>query len=208
MDHMTSGEVKPFESLGTIFLSKEEKHFSKFGTKLNNLITCSNAVEESEEDILYYSSDEDDSSDDGMGLHKNLVELPGVSKGEKTIRYLNNLCQSSSKITNHFTKKTEKTANLPMSLELLLNTKFILVCDFEATCDLPSNPKPREPIEVAILPLQPKLAALAPVAPLIMHIRPTVHPELSQFCTGLTGISQHSVDQAPGFLEAVKIIEK
>ena len=36
VNHMASGEMKPFESLGPILLSKEEKHFRRF----HNLLKC------------------------------------------------------------------------------------------------------------------------------------------------------------------------
>ena len=68
VNHMASGGMKPFESLGPVLLSKEDKSFRRFGTQLNNFITHSNVEAEPQEDnIFYYSSEESDSSD-GLGL--------------------------------------------------------------------------------------------------------------------------------------------
>jgi len=74
---------------------------------------------------------------------------------------------------------------------------YFLVLDFEATCDSPINPLPQEIIEFPVL----KINSTSFEVESIFHsyVRPTVNPELSNFCTQLTGITQEIIEGQPIF---------
>ena len=78
-----------------------------------------------------------------------------------------------------------------------------LVIDVEATCDNAGR-VPRHEMEIiefgAVLVGAP---ALLGESEFQTFIRPVRRPELSEFCTRLTGIRQQDVEPAPGFPEAV-----
>ncbi len=63
-----------------------------------------------------------------------------------------------------------------------------LVLDFEATCDRQRQPKPQEIIEFPCLKVSAK--TFETEATFHRYVRPVRHPELSLFCTELTGITQ------------------
>lgn len=78
--------------------------------------------------------------------------------------------------------------------------RFVAI-DFEATCDEPYNPSPQEIIEFPAVLIDPG----GPFDGAEFHtfVRPVAHPRLTRFCAELTGISQHEIDAAPTFTEAL-----
>lgn len=72
---------------------------------------------------------------------------------------------------------------------------YYLVLDFEATCDNRKPPKPQEIIEFPVL----KVNSHSLVTEAVFHsyVLPTVHPNLTQFCTELTGITQDMLAGKP-----------
>ena len=75
--------------------------------------------------------------------------------------------------------------------------KYLVVLDFEATCDEKTPPRPQEIIEFPSVLLDG--ATLEVVDEFESFVRPTHHPTLTKFCTELTGIEQKDVDPAPTF---------
>lgn len=80
--------------------------------------------------------------------------------------------------------------------------RMLLIVDLEATCwERPQHrAEDMETIEIGALlvdPLQPD----APAREFQRLVRPVLHPQLSGFCTSLTGIRQDEVDAAAGFSE-------
>lgn len=69
--------------------------------------------------------------------------------------------------------------------------RYLLVLDFEATCDNTNRIVPREEMEVIEFPTivydieQDNVEAI-----FHEYVRPTLHPTLTPFCTDLTGIQQ------------------
>ena len=72
---------------------------------------------------------------------------------------------------------------------------YYLVLDFEATCEKNSRIKPQEIIEFPVL----KVNARTHVTESEFHsyVQPTVHTQLTAFCTQLTGVTQDMVDGQP-----------
>ena len=73
-----------------------------------------------------------------------------------------------------------------------------VVFDLEATCWDTARPRDRmEIIEIGAVRLDPD--TLTPVDEFATFVRPVVEPQLSQFCTSLTTITQEDVDTADVF---------
>ncbi|GFT77271.1 ERI1 exoribonuclease 3 [Nephila pilipes] len=76
---------------------------------------------------------------------------------------------------------------------------YFLVLDIEATCDSPTNVDPPEIIEFPVLKVNAETFETESV--FHSYVRPVVNPELTNFCTELTGIIQGMVDDEPEFKE-------
>ena len=76
--------------------------------------------------------------------------------------------------------------------------RFVLALDLEATCDAPKSPQPQEVIEVGAVLLDGRggCPSNQPLAEFHSHVRPTIHPRLSDFCVDFTGVIQEQVDGA------------
>lgn len=85
------------------------------------------------------------------------------------------------------------------SQKVMQKFEYLLVMDFEATCD-------------NIVPLQPQEIIELPCVAVSTHdwqlkdtfhtyVKPRVHPVLTPFCTDLTGIMQETVDNQPCFAD-------
>ncbi|XP_003383307.1 PREDICTED: 3'-5' exoribonuclease 1-like [Amphimedon queenslandica] len=81
-----------------------------------------------------------------------------------------------------------------------LGLKFLLVLDFEATCEsVNSSDYIHEIIEFPVQLLD--ISTLKIVDTFHSYCRPCLNEKLSSFCTKLTGIEQSIVDKAPTFAE-------
>ena len=76
---------------------------------------------------------------------------------------------------------------------------YLLVLDFEATCDNDRSFKPNEVIEFPVAILNTTTNQV--VAYFHEYVRPTRNPILTSFCTELTGITQEMVDKADTYPE-------
>jgi hypothetical protein len=68
---------------------------------------------------------------------------------------------------------------------------YLVVIDFESTCDQPVNLQPTEVIEFPAVLVNLKMQKLE--GSFRTYVRPECHPQLSQFCKLLTGIQQAEV---------------
>ncbi|KAK2581832.1 hypothetical protein KPH14_002298 [Odynerus spinipes] len=75
--------------------------------------------------------------------------------------------------------------------------KYLLVLDFEATCEKGFTLTPQEIIEFPCMVLDTHDWKVKNV--FHKYVRPKVHPDLTPFCTSLTGIIQDMVDDEPHF---------
>ncbi|TMS37495.1 hypothetical protein L596_004415 [Steinernema carpocapsae] len=83
-----------------------------------------------------------------------------------------------------------------------------LILDFEATCD--QNQKSIQPIhEIIEFPVVKLNAETFEIEERFHHyVCPTVNPQLTSFCTNLTGIVQGMVDGKPSFAEAMQLFHQ
>ncbi|KAH0955653.1 hypothetical protein HN011_001153 [Eciton burchellii] len=77
--------------------------------------------------------------------------------------------------------------------------EYLLVLDFEATCDENKVLHPQEIIELPCAVVSTCDWKLKDM--FHSYVRPRVHPTLTPFCTDLTGIIQQTVDDQPYFTE-------
>jgi inhibitor of KinA sporulation pathway (predicted exonuclease) len=76
---------------------------------------------------------------------------------------------------------------------------YFCVLDFEASCWQSGNRGNMEVIEFPSVLGRLEGSTLINVAEFQQYVRPVIVPELSQFCTELTGIRQEQVDNATPF---------
>eukprot|EP00551_Chaetoceros_affinis_P005593 CAMPEP_0203671986 /NCGR_PEP_ID=MMETSP0090-20130426/7626_1 /ASSEMBLY_ACC=CAM_ASM_001088 /TAXON_ID=426623 /ORGANISM="Chaetoceros affinis, Strain CCMP159" /LENGTH=209 /DNA_ID=CAMNT_0050537197 /DNA_START=53 /DNA_END=682 /DNA_ORIENTATION=- len=72
-----------------------------------------------------------------------------------------------------------------------ITPEYLLILDFEATCDERKQPKPQEIIEFPTLLYNVQNRAVEKT--FHYYIKPDVNRQLSEFCTDLTGITQNQV---------------
>lgn len=77
------------------------------------------------------------------------------------------------------------------------NFEYLLVLDFEATCEKGSVPITQEIIEFPCIALNTHDWKVKDV--FHRYVKPRMHPNLSTFCTELTGIIQEMIDDEPHF---------
>ncbi|RUS75327.1 hypothetical protein EGW08_016916 [Elysia chlorotica] len=82
------------------------------------------------------------------------------------------------------------------------NFDFFLVLDFEATCDNETRLSPQEIIEFPVLKVNARTHSVD--STFHQYVRPLFHPQLTPFCTELTGIVQEMVDNQKCFPEVFK----
>ncbi|WP_250460307.1 3'-5' exonuclease [Microbulbifer litoralis] len=84
--------------------------------------------------------------------------------------------------------------------------QHLLIVDLEATCwnDRPQSVEVMEVIEFGLVVATLKGETLASHSQLV---RPTINPELSDFCCQLTGIARDLVASAPDFAEATSLLD-
>lgn len=81
-----------------------------------------------------------------------------------------------------------------------------IVLDFESTCDHPKQCSPQEIIEFPSVVVDAKTLDI--IDQIQIYVKPVHHPILTKFCTELTGITQHTVDNAVEFPAAFKMYNK
>jgi inhibitor of KinA sporulation pathway (predicted exonuclease) len=84
-----------------------------------------------------------------------------------------------------------------------IDNKYYLIVDLEATCS-DEGAVPREEMEIIEIGAVLQSSRTYEIeSEFQSFIQPVRHPELTEFCTSLTGIRQSDVASAPLFLDAV-----
>uniref|UniRef100_A0A0B6ZB36 Exonuclease domain-containing protein n=1 Tax=Arion vulgaris TaxID=1028688 RepID=A0A0B6ZB36_9EUPU len=115
---------------------------------------------------------------------------------------------SGSQDTRQQARQTTITSTMSNSSTLLANQKFdfFLILDFEATCDNRQQLIPQEIIEFPVL----KFNARTQTVDSVYHhyVLPQYHPQLTPFCTELTGIVQDMVNDQPELLHILQSFDE
>lgn len=83
--------------------------------------------------------------------------------------------------------------------EVVQKFEYLLVMDFEATCDTNASLQPQEIIELPCVALS--TSDWKSKDTFHAYIKPRVYPKLTPFCIELTGIMQEMVDNQPCFVD-------
>ncbi|CAG5116764.1 unnamed protein product [Candidula unifasciata] len=83
---------------------------------------------------------------------------------------------------------------------------YLLVLDFEATCDNKEKLNPQEIIEFPVLKFNVRSQKVEAV--FHQYVSPQYHPQLTPFCTELTGIVQDMVTDQPTLPEVLRNFDK
>ncbi len=103
----------------------------------------------------------------------------------------------------HRSKLRKRPQVFGLSLTSMSQRHFIIY-DLEATCWRSRAPKRVEVIEIGAVKVNESLDI---VSEFCLFVKPTLHPQISKFCTQLTSITQSDVDRAPFFDEAIEAFE-
>jgi inhibitor of KinA sporulation pathway (predicted exonuclease) len=85
---------------------------------------------------------------------------------------------------------------------------YYLVLDLEATCCDKKTIKRHEMEIIEIGAVMVEAPTLTMIDEFQTFIKPVRHPILTEFCKSLTSITQPQVDQAPGYVEAIALLQK
>ncbi|MCL4152105.1 UNVERIFIED_CONTAM: hypothetical protein GTU68_038341, partial [Idotea baltica] len=115
-------------------------------------------------------------------------------KQEEKYDYFTNPFLNSQELkqeTTNETLHTRKQARVEQKFD------YFLVLDFEATCLEKQVIRPQEIIEFPVIAINSK--TLQAETEFRRFVKPFFHPQLSKFCTSLTGITQDQVENAKPF---------
>ncbi|HBL38415.1 MAG TPA: 3'-5' exonuclease [Flavobacteriales bacterium] len=85
-----------------------------------------------------------------------------------------------------------------------MDDRQFIIYDLEATCWRSRAPKRVEVIEIGAVKVDESLNIIDEFC---AFVRPTLHPQISKFCTQLTSITQSDIENAPHFDEAIEDFE-
>ncbi|CAH1783949.1 unnamed protein product [Owenia fusiformis] len=128
-------------------------------------------------------------------LRKQLTKLKLDSRGVKEVL--------KKRLKNHNMRLKLRQAEVQPCSGVDTFYEYLLVIDFEATCmeDNPTDYK-HEIIEFPIVLIHTETLEI--IDEYHSYVRPEVHPQLTRFCSQLTGISQATVSRAPIFKDVLE----
>jgi ERI1 exoribonuclease 3 len=85
---------------------------------------------------------------------------------------------------------------------------YLLVLDFEANCVENAQLPCQEIIEFPVVPIDTKTLKIMDDKIFHQYVKPTVVPKITEFCTGLTGIKQETVDAGISIVETLENLDK
>jgi len=83
---------------------------------------------------------------------------------------------------------------------------YILILDFEATCDDQKQIIPQEIIEFPILMVDTKTFEIQ--STFHQYVEPQVNKQLSKFCTNLTGITNDMISGKPNLEQTIRLVDE
>lgn len=81
---------------------------------------------------------------------------------------------------------------------------YLIVVDFEATCEKDNMSYPNEIIEFPAILIDVRRGEVLEDESFHTYVKPWRNPILTPFCTELTGVTQENVDEAPSLQDAIK----
>lgn len=135
--------------------------------------------------------------------------LTGVKSGPRFDHFNSSSYLFPSKMNNihrWFYSLTGDSASTHSELEKSQKFDYLLVLDFEATCDSPEQIRPNEIIEFPVLCL--KSPEMNLISSFHQYVRPKINPQLTPFCIRLTGIIQDQVDGANEFNQVLAELDE
>lgn len=86
--------------------------------------------------------------------------------------------------------------------------QYLLILDFEANCVEEGKLECQEVIEFPVVPIDIKNLKVMEDKIFHTYVKPTVVPNITEFCTKLTGITQGQVDAGIDLVETLKRLDK
>ncbi|CAL7941231.1 unnamed protein product [Xylocopa violacea] len=134
---------------------------------------------------------------------RGLIYQNTIKKGDALLNRLKKLSQQLlvriHKIMAHRILRKYPRSIYKGTKEVQQYFKYLLVLDFECTCKKYEQIEPQEIIEFPCAALSTQTWEVEDV--FHRYIKPTFNPQLTSFCTNLTGIIQDMVDDEPHFPE-------
>ncbi|XP_013402614.1 3'-5' exoribonuclease 1 [Lingula anatina] len=131
-------------------------------------------------------------------IQEKLAELRLGTRGVKEVL--------KKRLKNYYKRQKLLKANFKYHSEADMFYDYILVIDFEATCNEVNIPGFNfEVIEFPVVMIC--MTEMRVVHTFHSYCRPTLNPKLSSFCIHLTGITQSVVNNAPLFTEVMSQLE-
>lgn len=133
----------------------------------------------------------------------NVVLMPGKgTAGLVPPGYFKNVWHKSSR-TGHKHSQSQKVVSLDLT-----PYPYLLVLDFEANCVENGVLPCQEIIEFPIVPVDVRNLKIMNDKVFHHYVKPTVVPEITEFCTGLTGITQARVNSGIKIQEVIKNLDQ
>ncbi|XP_060072524.1 3'-5' exoribonuclease 1-like [Ylistrum balloti] len=130
-------------------------------------------------------------------LQERLTELKMDTKG------VNDVLKKRLKLYYRHRKLMKANVRVPSTKPLY---DYLLIIDFEATCEADTPGYPHEIIEFPIVLINVHQNTV--VDEFHSFCKPVLNPQLSEFCTELTGITQANVDAADEFPAVFQKVEE
>eukprot|EP00088_Acartia_fossae_P004499 TRINITY_DN11927_c0_g1_i9.p1 TRINITY_DN11927_c0_g1~~TRINITY_DN11927_c0_g1_i9.p1 ORF type:complete len:380 (+),score=66.41 TRINITY_DN11927_c0_g1_i9:47-1186(+) len=130
----------------------------------------------------------------------NMQDLASLKKlcAEENLTNTGKKAVVIKRLKEYFKTKILREAGLLPPPSSLSGYEYMIVIDFEATCDREKSTNyPHEIIEFPAVLVNVDRCEI--VDSWRRYVRPTVNPVLSTFCTDLTGITQETVDKSEDF---------
>ena len=109
--------------------------------------------------------------------------------------------RTAKELSRHTLPKTQPgLSQHPLDVQLF---DYLIVVDFECTCEEGRNTYPHEIIEFPGVLVDVRRGIVDKSNSFHSYVKPWRNPVLSEFCTKLTGIQQEQVDHAPSITEVV-----
>jgi len=124
---------------------------------------------------------------------------PNITRPTMETTSTTNTTTTTTTSTKSTTTSTDKQSETQKVEQMF---KYLVILDFEATCDQEKKIKNQEIIEFPSVLINTE--TLETISQFRQYVRPVCNPQLSAFCTELTGITNEQTDKAETFPTVLK----